>query len=172
MESTARDERSEVAAKIIEIESGGPDVFSTLEDIAAHPAKTWTARTLPKDADPDEWVVSESVVGVVEYVEERASEFGPYTMAELRQKSGERVQVHMFGTVLKRWGQVIRPGDGVAVTYLGTRPSTLQGGKNYDNYEVIVVRDGRRVSQSQVLGEHDEPEAEDDEGLPMAPDGA
>ena len=126
---------------------------------------------MPKDADPDEWVVSESVVGVVEYLEGRESEFGPYTMAELRQKSGERVQVHMFGTVLKRWGQVLRPGDGVAVTYLGTRPSTMQGGKDYDNYSVIVVRDGRRVSQSQVLGRDDEP-AQDEEpgGLPMASD--
>jgi hypothetical protein len=156
-----------VAEKVVRIESGGEDVFSTLEDIAAHPAKTWTARALPKDADPDEWVVSESVVGVVEYTEDRQSEFGPYTMAELRQRSGERVQVHMFGTVLKRWGQVLRPGDGVAVTYLGTRPSTLQGGKDYDNYEVIVVRDGRRVSQSQILGENDEP-SQDDGDLPLA----
>jgi hypothetical protein len=165
--STARSD----SAKIIEIESGGDDVFSTLDDIVEHPAKTWTARALPKDADPKEWVVSDRVTGVVEYLEGRESEFGPYVMAELRQKSGERVQAHLFGTVLKKWGPVLRVGDGIAIAYLGTRPSTMQGGKDYDNFEVIVVRDGRRVSQSRVLGETDEPAAESEEesgDLPMA----
>jgi hypothetical protein len=170
-QATRSEEQPEEAtsvARLIEIESGGPDVFSTLEDIAAHPAKTWTARALPKDANPDEWVVSERVAGVVEYLEQRSSEFGPYTMAELRLRSGERVQAHLFGTVLKKWGHVLRVGDGVAIAYLGTRPSTMQGGKDYDNFEVIVVRDGRRVSQSQVLGQDDEPEESGD--LPMPSD--
>jgi len=168
MEGTPQHQRSEVAAKVIEIESGGPDVFSTLENLVEHPAKTWTARKVPEGADPDEWVVSERVAGVVEYLEERESEFGPYTMAELRLRSGERVQAHLFGTVLKKWGRVLRVGDGVAIAYLGTRPSTMQGGKDYDNFEVIVVRDGRRVSGSQVLGQDDEPEESGD--LPMPSD--
>jgi hypothetical protein len=160
-----------MAAKIVEVESGGPDVFSTLEDISAHPTKTWTARKLPQGADPAEWVVSDAVAGVVEYLEQRESEFGPYTMAELRLKSGERVQVHLFGTVLKKWGHVLRVGDGVAISYLGTRPSTMQGGKDYDSYEVIVVRDGQRISASTVLGQNEEPSADEDE-LPLPADGS
>jgi hypothetical protein len=168
MEGTPQHQRSEVAAKVVRIESGGEDVFSTLEDIAAHPAKTWTARTLPKDADESEWVVSDRVAGVVDYLEDRESEYGPYKMAELRLKSGERLQVHMFGTVLGKWGPVLRVGDGVAVAYLGTRASSTPERQDYENFEVIVVRDGRRVSQSEVLGETDEPEQSGD--LPMPSD--
>jgi hypothetical protein len=156
--------------EIVERESGGPDVFSALEDIAAHPAKTWTARTLPKDADESEWVVSDRVAGVVDYLEDRQSEYGQYKMAELRLKSGERLQVHMFGTVLGKWGPVLRVGDGIAVAYLGTRASSTPGRQDYENFEVIVVRDGRRVSQSVVFGEYDEPDEQDGD-LPLPTDG-
>jgi hypothetical protein len=154
------------AAKVVRIESGEDGVFDQLEDIAAHPAKTWTARALPKDAKPEEWIVSDHVAGVVEYLEGRQSEYGPYMMAELRLKSDERVAVHLFGSVLSKWGSTLRTGDGLAVTYLGKRPSTQ--GQDYDAYEVVAVRDGRRISPSQILGELDEPEEPGD--LPMAGD--
>lgn len=153
--------------EIVERESGAEDVFTKLEDIATHPAKTWTARELPKDAKPDEWVVSENIAGVVEYLEDRQSEYGTYKMAELRQKSGERVQAHLFGTVLGKWGPILRVSDGVAISYRGTRPSTTPGRQDYSDFEVIVVRDGRRVSPPQILGEDDEPVSGD---LPMPDD--
>jgi hypothetical protein len=168
MQDTPQQGQSAATAKIIEIESGGPDVFSTLEDIAAHPAKTWTARELPKDANPDEWFVSDGIAGIVEYLEDRESEYGPYKMAELRQKSGERVQAHLFGTVLGKWGPILRVSDGVAIAYRGTRPSTTPGRQDYADFEVIVVRDGRRVSPAQVLGQDDEPGSEESGDLPMS----
>jgi hypothetical protein len=158
------EQRQVPALEIVERESSAEDVFTALEDIAAHPAKTWTARALPKDADPDEWIVSDSVVGVVEYTEGRTSDFGPYTMCEIRTKAGDRLQVHLFGTVLKKWGPVLRVGDGLAIHYRGSKPSSVVGQADFADYEVLVVRGGQRISASTVLGEHDEPPEDDQDG--------
>jgi hypothetical protein len=153
------------AEKVVRLESGEDGVFDQLEDIAARPPRTWTARALPQDADPNEWVVSESVVGVVEYLDGRTSDFGAYVMAEIRTKAGDRLQVHLFGTVLKKWGPVLRIGDGVAIHYRGTKPSSVAGQADFADYEVLVVRGGKRVSAAHVLGENDEPaEGADEEG--------
>jgi hypothetical protein len=163
VESSTSTARSDSAAKIIQIESGGDDVFSTLEDIVEHPAKKWTPKAVPKGEDPDEWIVSDRVSGVVEYLEERTGDFGSYLMAELRQKSGERISVAGFGTVLDGWFRILRVSDGLAIMYHGTKPSSKPGNQDYDDFEVIVVRNGRRVSQSYVLGKTDEPMTGDED---------
>jgi hypothetical protein len=132
---------------IVERESGAEDVFSSLEDIAAHPAKKWTAKAVPSGKDPKDWIVSEHVSGIVDYIEPRVGDFGPYRAVELKTKDGSRVEVAGFGTVLSGWFRILRVGDGLAITYRGNKPATVSGHKDFDVYEVVVVRDGQRVSR-------------------------
>ena len=153
--------------EIVERESGGPDVFSALEDVVEHPAKKWTAKAVPSGEDASEWIVSERVSGIVDYIEQREGDFGVYRVVELRQRDGSRIQVAGFGTVLAGWFEILRDGDGVAISYRGTKPASVSGHKDFDDFEVVVVRDGRRVSRSMILGKDDEP-AQDDDELPLA----
>jgi hypothetical protein len=168
MEGTPQHQRSEVAAKIIEIESGGPDAYDQIEDVLDHPPIMWTPKGVPDGAEDDKCLVADRVSGKVETVEERTGDYGRYRVLVLVTKDRARVQVAGFGTVLAGWFNVVRPGDMVGVKYEGTVESPTPGYKPYDNYTVAVRRDGRPVSQSRVLGETDEPE--DDGDLPMASD--
>jgi hypothetical protein len=168
MESTARDSHSEVAAKIVQIESGGPDAFDQIEDVLEHPPLMWTPKGVPDGTEDEKCVVVDRVSGLVETVEERTGDYGPYLVLVLVSKDRTRVQVAGFGTVLAGWFRAIRPGDMVGIKYEGSVPSPTPGFKDYDNYTVAVRRDGRPVSQSRILGETDEPE--DDGDLPMASD--
>lgn len=151
--------------EIIERESGGPDVFQTLKDIVEHPAKKWTAKAIPKDEDPKEWIVSERVSGVVDYIEGRQGDYGPFRVVELRRKDGDRVQVAGFGTVLAAWFPVLKIGDGLAITYRGTKPSATSGFKDFDDFEVVVVRGGQRISRDEPAAAEGESDAELPPGL-------
>jgi hypothetical protein len=143
--------------EIVERKSGAEDVFSALEDIAAHPARKWTAKAVPKDEDASEWVVSDKVAGVVDFIETREGDFGQYRAIELKTKDGSRLAVAGFGVVLGAWFRILRVGDGLAISYRGTKPASVTGHKDFDDFEVVVVRDGRRVSRDEPLGEYDEP---------------
>lgn len=149
--------------QLITIESGGPDVYSALEDIVEHPAKKWTPKKIPEGEDPSGWIVSDRIAGVVDFIETRTGDFGEYRVIELKTKGGDRVQVAGFGTVLGAWFPVLRLGDGAAITYRGTKPASVSGHKDFDDFEVVVVRDGRRVSRTTTLGEFDEPKRDDDD---------
>jgi hypothetical protein len=167
MENIAHERPSEAAAKIIEIERGGPDAFAQIEDVLEHPPIMWTPKGVPNDTEPDKCLVIDRVSGLVETVEERSGDYGAYRVLVLVTKDRSRVQVAGFGTVLAGWFNVIRPGDMVGIKYEGSVPSPTPGFKDYDNHTVAVRRDGRPVSQSRILGEHDEPEDGDEDTLPM-----
>ena len=166
------EQRSVPPLEIVERESGGPDVFNKLEDIVEHPAKKWTPKAVPEGENPDEWIVSNRVSGIVDYLEERTGDYGPYLWTELRQKDDSRIQVAGFGTVLAGWFPLFEIGDGVAISYRGTKPASVSGHKDFDDFDVVVVRNGRRVSRSMILAKDDEPVFEEgDGGLPMSADG-
>jgi hypothetical protein len=154
--STARSD----SAKIIEIESGGPDAFEQLDDILDHPPALWTPKGVPDGTEAEKCLVTDRVSGKVETVEERTGDYGAYRVLVLVTKDRSRVQVAGFGTVLAGWFNVVRPGDMVGVKYEGTVESPTPGYKPYDNYVVAVRRDGRPVSQSRIAGEFDEPDDE------------
>lgn len=152
--------------EIVERESSGPDAFREIEDVLDHPPLMWTPKGVPDDTEADKCLETDRVSGQVETIEERTGDYGPYRVIVLIRKDRSRVQVAGFGTVLAGWFNVIRPGDMVGVKYDGTVPSPTPGFKPYDNYTVAVRRDGKPVSQSQILGEDDEPASDD---LPMGP---
>jgi hypothetical protein len=157
------------AAKIIEIDSGGRDAYSQIEDVLEHPPVMWTPKGVPEGAEADKCLVVDRVSGQVETAEERTGDYGAYRVLVLVTKDRSRVQVAGFGRVLTGWFNVIRPDDMVGIKYEGSVPSPTPGYKDYDAYTVAVRRDGRPVSQSRVLGEHDEPlEDEDDAGGTLA----
>jgi hypothetical protein len=157
MKEESVEEQSTAAAKIIEIESGGPDAFDQIEDILDHPPVMWTPKGIPDGVEDDTCLVSDRVSGEVETVEDRSGDYGSYKVLVLIRKDRSRVQAAGFGTVLGGWFNVVRPGDMVGIKYEGTVPSPTPGYKDYDNYTVAVRRDGQPVSQSVVLGEYDEP---------------
>jgi hypothetical protein len=131
-----------------------------IEELLDHPPLLWVPKGIPEGTEPDKCVKTERVAGVVETVETRDGDYGLYKVVVLVRKDRTRVQVAGFGTVLKGWLEVVRPGDVIGLQYLGSVPSTTPGFKDYDSYAVAVRRDGKPVSQSQVLGEYDEPRTE------------
>lgn len=157
------------AAKIIQIDSGGPDAFDQIEDVLEHPPIMWTPKGVPEGAEDDKCLVTDRISGEVETVEERTGDYGPYKVLVLVRKDRSRVQVAGFGTVLAGWFNVIRPGDMVGIKFEGAVPSPTPGYKPYDSYTVAVRRNGRPVSQSQILSEYDEPIGDEESGdLPMS----
>ncbi len=154
--------------EIVERECGGADVFSALEDAVEHPPVKWTPKQIPKDEKPSEWVVSDKVAGIVDYLEWREGDFGKYRIVHLVRKDRSRVQVSGFGVTLAAWFKVLQVGDGVAISYLGTAPASITGYKDYDRYDCVVIRNGRRISRHEPV----EVETEDEEAgdLPMASD--
>lgn len=119
------------------------DPFVLLEERLDNPPKLWTPKGAPSDRDPDECIVEKSVKGIAEEVDLRTGEYGEYPIAILVRRDKSRVQVSGFGTVLGDRLRQVRVGDAVGITYLGTKPSTNPGMKDYDNYDVVVLRDGR-----------------------------
>jgi hypothetical protein len=156
------------AAKIIEIESGGPDAYDQIEDVLEHPPIMWTPKGVPEGAEDDKCLVTDRVSGQVETVEERTGDYGPYRVLVLVTKDRSRVQVAGFGTVLAGWFNVIRPDDMIGIKYEGSVPSPTPGYRDYDSYTVALRRNGKPVSQSQTLGEYDEPTEEEPGDLPMS----
>ncbi len=142
--------------------------FDEIEELLDHPPLLWTPKGVPSGAEPDKCVTADRVAGVVETVETRTGDYGAYKVVVLVRKDRSRVQVAGFGTVLAGWFEVVAPGDMLGVKYEGTVPSSTPGFKDYDSYMVAVRRDGKPVSQSDVLGEYDEP-ASDESELPMGP---
>lgn len=146
------------ATRIVEKESGGPDVFSALQDVVEHPALKWAPKGVPKDKDAKDYVVSDKVSGVVEFLEWRKGDYDPYRVASLVQKDRSRLEVSGWGTVLGAWFPILRIGDGLAVTYRGQAPASKPGYNDTDVFDVIVVRDGRRISRDEPK---DEPKDEE-----------
>jgi hypothetical protein len=170
MEGTPQHQRSEVAAKVIEIQSGAPDAYDEIEEVLEHPPIMWTPKGVPEGTEADKCLVTDRVAGLVETVEERTGDYGPYLVLVLVTKDRGRVQVAGFGTVLAGWFKVFRPGDMVGIKFAGSVASPTPGFKPYDAYQVAVRRNGRPVSQGRVLGEDDKPGDEESGDLPMASD--
>ena len=61
-------------------------------------------------------------------------------MVTITEDGGRRIAIAGLGTVLDKRFQTIGIGDGLAIRYLGTKPSSVSGQADYHDYTVAVEK--------------------------------
>lgn len=117
--------------------SGG---FSLLDGMDAELDKGSGKAWIPEKA-------GEQIMGVIESVEEIASEYskvGKCHIITVRDKAGELHSVRGYGTVLENRLRELDPkvGDGIGIRYLGVEQPKNQSYQAYKNWAVKIVRAG------------------------------
>ena len=87
----------------------------------------------------------EEIVGIVRRVTMQApTSFGPSPVVELELKSGDRMSVWLYHTVLRRSfeRERVQLGEVVLIRWLGKRRPE-GGGNAYDDYRLVVHRQGQ-----------------------------
>ena len=114
-----------------------------LRDKLDNPPLSWAPRGVRGDLDADRCITDKTVVGVVDSIEDRESSFGPFKMVTIAEDGGRRIQIAGLGTVLDKRFQTLAIGDGLAVRYLGKKPSSVgEGAEDYDDYAVEIEKAG------------------------------
>ncbi len=124
------------------------DPLDLLEERLDNPPKLWAPKGVPGDLDAGECIIDKTVRGIAEEKDFRSGDYGEYPVVVLVCRDKSRVRVPGFGTVLGNRLREVEVGDAVGITYLGTKPSTNPGMKDFDNYDVVVLRDGRPPAPS------------------------
>ncbi len=110
------------------------DPFEQLQERLDNPADPWYWEA--DETAPENAIVAKSISGLVEHIEERTSDYGPYPFVVITTRDGKRVSVAGLGTVLTRALANLAPGDMVAIQYLGLEPSKKPGLNDYANFAV------------------------------------
>jgi hypothetical protein len=142
------------------------DELDALEERLDNPPLMWAPKGLPKDGDAEKFDTAIRVVGHVEERDTRDGDYGEYPWIVVLRMVGTRVAVAGFGTILKSRLAGVVVGDAVAIDYRGTLPSNTPGFKDFDNYEVVIRRNGKAVS-SRLASETPDTDGDD---LPLPDD--
>jgi len=121
------------------------DQLDQIDERLDNPPKLWTPKGVQGDLDPDECIAEKQVKGIVEEKDFRTGDYGEHPVVIVVRPDKSRVRILGYGTVLGNRLRGVEVGDAVGIKYLGTRPSNTAGMKPYDNYDVVVLRDGRPV---------------------------
>src|SRR2546430_1517099 len=96
------------------------------------------------DSESEHWKAEEAgdrIVGEIVDIYERAGDWGPYSVVDLKTDDGEVFSVSMAGTILAQEFEARSPniGDRLGIKYLGKK-ATKNGKSEYKNYRVVVER--------------------------------
>jgi len=90
----------------------------------------------------------DAIIGTVVDLDSMTSDYGdPYPVVVIAGDDGTETSLHCFHSVLRREvaQKQVRPGDRLAVKYLGTHESRT-GGKPYEAYRVAVEKSAQNIA--------------------------
>lgn len=114
------------------------DDYKDLQERMDNPPLSWCPKGIPDGFDAAKCIEERQVFGTIESIEERTSTFGPYRMVVVIDGSGRRIQLAGLGTVLVKRFASVEVGQRLGVRFDGTKPSSVEGAEDYDDYNVVV----------------------------------
>lgn len=90
------------------------------------------------------------IEGTLDAIKTGEGDYGPYPLYELALDDGTGISLHAFHSVLRNELATARPGDRIAVQYVGLKPR--KNGKPYESYKVALEQ--TPANSDQVALEH------------------
>lgn len=92
----------------------------------------------------------DTVEGTIDAIKQREGDYGPYPLVELDDGSPAGVGIHAFHSVLRNELATARPGDRIAVRYVGL--VTRKNGKPYESYRIALEHSAANISAAVAEG--------------------
>jgi hypothetical protein len=149
-------------------DEGNTELLQELQDRLDHPPKFWCPEGVREGLEPSDCLTADRVAGVVQTIEDRENDYGPYRSVVVSCADGSRVKVAGIGAVLSRRFDQLRLGDGLAIRFKGRVAPKTPGYGPYLDYQVERIAaepedDAGEVVLAAVPDEEDEPQTGEDE---------